>query len=82
MFSIKAQFELSGIEATSPDGSNWDATFTMDGEKSESVKLASQDLLDIIAINMHPDAEPEGFQAMYDRLTPKLAHLGSLSPIT
>lgn len=50
--------------------------------ESHELVLTPQDVADIVAFNMHRDGEPDGFEAMYARLEPKLTGLPcNLRPI-
>lgn len=71
MFHIDTTFEDQRIIAMSHDGHSYDVTITdsLSGD-FRNVLLTALQLSYIMAFNLHSDGEPEGYEKMYEELTP------------
>lgn len=73
MFHIDATFEDTRLIATSKDGHGYDAILTDNLTGAQfTLPLKTAHLAMVLAINLHPDGEPDGFEAMYAELEPLL----------
>ena len=72
MFHIDATFEDCNINASSPNGFNYDCNVRdkYTGE-SRQVSLSAAELSMVLQFCLHPDGEPDGFQEFYKVLEPK-----------
>ena len=75
MFHIDCTFEDCRIIATSKDGITYDGTVydNASGESRSLPTVASDVVQRILAFNLHPDGEPEGFKESYKILEPLFA---------
>lgn len=73
MFQINSQFEDTQIIATSLEGDTY-ATVITDKLTHEAMRFnfTAAQLAMIMAFNLHPDGEPDGFEAYYAELEPLL----------
>ena len=84
MYHIDATFEMNRMIFTPNGAEGWLLTIHEGnhGKSSEPIPVTHQQVADILAINLHPDAEPEGHEAMYLRLEPLFRDIGDdLRPI-
>jgi len=75
MFIIDATFEDMRIQATALDegrvGTDWQVTFTDNHKGGSKIEvLTPEQLTMVLAFNLHPEGEPEGFKQMYEVLEP------------